>query len=171
MFRHQRNLLLLVAAVVLFLAARHYWQKPRFIQGERLPDFSIRLADGSSLSREDLEGHYTLLHFWGSWCGPCRKENLRLAALYRDWKDRGLAILSVGVEKDSTAWMRARLADGLDWSWHYADFQHFSGEMTRRFGVREIPATYLVDPDGIIIGVNLPAEDINRMLEQRLAEN
>jgi hypothetical protein len=43
--------------------------------------------------------------------------------------------------------------------------------MTRRFGVREIPTTYLIDPDGIIIGVNLPVEDINRMLERRLSEN
>ncbi|MBI4742869.1 MAG: TlpA family protein disulfide reductase [Betaproteobacteria bacterium] len=43
-------------------------------RGERLPDLVFRNASGQKSKVSDFRGKVLLLHFWGSWCGPCRKE-------------------------------------------------------------------------------------------------
>lgn len=159
------------------LFVNHLYRKPRFIQGERAPAFSITLNHGGEFRLDDWRGRFVLLHFWGSWCGPCRQENPALARLFREFADPAhpqqapFVILSVGVETDSLQWARAREKDGLVWPWHFADFQRFSGELTALYGVREIPTTYLLDPEGYILGVNLSETQLRDILRDRLPAN
>lgn len=159
------------------LFINHLYRKPRFIQGERAPGFSVTLNHGEEFRLEDWRGRFVLLHFWGSWCGPCRQENPALAGLFREFADPAhpqqapFVILSVGVETDSLQWTRAREKDGLVWPWHFADFRRFSGELTALYGVREIPTTYLLDPEGYILGVNLDETQLRGILRDRLPAN
>jgi len=168
---------ILVSLILTALLLNHIYRKPRFLQGEQAPGFELRLDDGQSFRLEDFRGRFVLLHFWGSWCGPCRQENAGLARVYREFADPGhpeqaaFVILSIGVETDSLQWARAREKDGLIWPWHYADFQRFSGDITGLYGVREVPTTYLLDPQGYIIAVNPAEEQLRRLLRERLPGN
>jgi thiol-disulfide isomerase/thioredoxin len=160
-------LLLLVAGM---LVIRYIQRQPRFVQGEQAQDLTLVLSEGDTFRLADFRGHYVLLHFWGSWCGPCRKENPAWAALYDAYGDRDLDmgirfhILSVGIETLEAPWQKAIRHDKLAWPLHYAEFDRFSGELALAWGVREIPANYLINPHGIIIGVNMKPEEVGKVL-------
>ena len=80
----------------------------------------------------------------------------------------GFEIVSIGVETSEQAWRRAIEKDGLIWPYHYSDFKRFKSDIVRKYGVREIPTKYLIDPDGYIISVNANIADIEAILTQAL---
>ncbi|MFN0015575.1 MAG: peroxiredoxin family protein [Saprospiraceae bacterium] len=165
-----RNLkigLLLFVGVLALLFYRY--RQPRFVAGEAVPDFSAVLADGKTVRFSDLRGRHVLLQFWGSWCGPCRAENPHLRELYRQYQPKGFEIFSVGVEQNPRSWQRAIDNDGMSWPYHTLDVGYFDGKLAGLFNVKSIPATFLISPEGIIMGVNLSPEQMHRMLGEALS--
>ncbi|MCB0528286.1 MAG: TlpA family protein disulfide reductase [Lewinellaceae bacterium] len=160
--------LLLLAAVFVF--AWYRYRQPRFRAGEQAPELEITLIDGRKAHLSDLRGHYTLLHFWGSWCGPCRAENPQLVRIYRKYHPDGFEIFSVGIEQREAAWRSAIEKDGLIWPYHAMESRDFDGGATSLFNVKSIPSTFLLNPEGDIIGVNLLPEQIEHLLAEKLAE-
>lgn len=157
---------------VLVLLAAFLWYKyraPRFVAGERAPDFQVTLQDGREGKLSDLHGKYVLLQFWGSWCGPCRAENPHIVQLYEKYRPQGFEVFSIGIEQNPKAWKKAIEHDGMIWPWHSADFRNFDNEVARMYNIRAIPATFLLDPEGMIIGVNLSASEIDTALRRHLA--
>lgn len=172
--KHAWGIVTLLALALVI--GNYFYRKPRFVQGEQALPLALTLDNGQPWHLDSLRGHYVLLHFWGSWCGPCRRENPGLVQLYREFGDSGgepgFHILSIGIETDAQAWQAARMKDGLNlWTDHYADFQRFDGPVAKAYGVREIPTTYLLDPEGYIIGVNLDETALRKLLSKRLSVN
>jgi len=58
-----------------------------FHVGDRLPDLALKNANGTSVLLSDLRGKFVFLHFWGSWCPPCRVEMPSVHKLYTELKD------------------------------------------------------------------------------------
>lgn len=167
-----KNTLLRIGAIILAVGLVFAWYKyrqPHFIAGEKAPDFEVVLADGQNARLSDLKGKYVLLHFWGSWCGPCRAENPHLAVIYQKYENKGFEIFSVGIEQSAEAWQRAIEHDGLAWRHHSMEPGDFGGGASKLYNVKVIPATFLINPDGDIMGVNLPPEQIEKILSERLA--
>lgn len=158
----------LVVVLGLIAVLYYRYRQPRFIAGEQAPDFTVTLASGQTARLSDLKGKYVLLQFWGSWCGPCRAENPHLAALYERYHGRGFEMFSIGIEQNPKAWQRAILQDGLDWPYHAVELEQFSGPVARLFNIRSIPTTFLINPGGVIMGVNLPPDQIQKMLHAAL---
>ncbi len=130
------------------------------------PDFKLPKPDGTELTLFDLRGQVVLLDFWASWCGPCRRENPNVVANYEKFKDKGFTILSVSLDNKKDAWVNAIQADNLSWSNHVSDLKGWSSSVAALYGVTSIPASFLIDENGVIIASNLrgPA------LEQKLTE-
>lgn len=165
--------LLRLGAVALIAALFFAWYKyrqPRFITGDKAPDFEVTLADGHKARLSDLKGKYVLLQFWGSWCGPCRAENPHLVDIYRTYHGQGFEIFSIGIEQTERAWQSAIERDGLTWRYHTMESAGFDGGVARMYHIKVIPATFLINPEGDIMGVNLPPEQIEKTLSQRLAD-
>ena len=168
-----KTALLRLGAVVVVAALLYTWfqyRKPRFIAGDHAPDFGVALADGRQARLSDLKGKYVLLHFWGSWCGPCRAENPELTAIYSRYRDQGFDIFSIGIEQTKLAWQKAIERDSLAWGLHAMESADFGGGVARMYNVKVIPSTFLINPDGVIMGVNLPPDQIEKMLSQQLAD-
>lgn len=168
---------ILAGVLLLALFGKYLYLKPRFVQGEVAPEFSAPLPDGRTFSLSDLKGDYILLDFWGSWCGPCRQANPGLVSIYKEFdtgvstQKPGFHLVSVGVETNAKRWAAAIAQDGLEWPYHLMDTDLFKGTIAKLYGVREVPTTYLIDPDGMIIGVNLDEDELRKTLQEALGTN
>jgi thiol-disulfide isomerase/thioredoxin len=162
-------------ALLFIVLGTYYWYKqPKFVMGEQAPDFSFQNLTGTTVRLSEMQGKYVLLHFWGSWCGPCRKENKHLKGLYEQYhgakfkEGYGLEIVSIGMETNPEAWRKAIVKDELIWVNHYTDLQRLDGLIAKQYRVTEIPTTYLLDPKGMIIGVNFQPEMIGSVLSKQV---
>ena len=171
--------ILLVGMIALFIG-RYFYQQPRFVNGESTPDFTATTITGEQLELSSLRGNYVLLDFWGSWCGPCRQENPRLVQLYDKYQNtsfqqaESFVVVSIGIEENESRWRRAIERDGLHWPHHILDkassLRFFDSELAQQFGVKQVPTKYLLNEKGLIIAVNPSAEELDRLLGERVAE-
>lgn len=163
-----KKTLILIALIAVVAYVFYQYRQPRFAAGEKAPDFELELLNGERTKLSDLRGKYVLLQFWGSWCGPCRKENPELVALYKKYHDRGFEILSIGIEKNPQAWQNAIAQDGLVWNYHAMESSEFAGEIATQYNIKSIPTTFLLNPEGVIMGVSLKPDYINKMLSEKI---
>lgn len=169
--------LIIVALIITGIFARYMSRTPKVVNGETAPDFSALTAYGDSMRLSDLRGKYVLLDFWGSWCGPCLAESPSLVQLYHKFHGQhfedadDFEIVSVGIERKKENWLGAIQYFGLNWKYHVSDANYFDSEAAKKYGVRVIPTKFLLNKDGIIIGVNQSVEEIDKLLEQKRLKN
>ena len=139
--------------------------------GNKAPEFSQESVSGKQISLNSLRGKVVLIDFWASWCGPCRQENPAVVAAYKKYHLQnfksgiGFEILSVSLDQNKDAWIKAIEKDGLIWSNHVCDYLGWNNAVAQRYGVRGIPTNYLINGDGVIIGKALSGENLEKALE------
>jgi len=122
--------------------------------GMRAIGFTLLNQEGEKVSLDDYEGKVILLDFWASWCGPCRKENPNIVEAYGKFKNskfnngKGFVVLSVSLDRAEQPWKDAIVKDDLQWDGHVWDKEN---EVTRKYNVRSIPHSFLIDGNGIIV--------------------
>jgi len=129
---------------------------PRFVQKD-VNDKTVKL--------DDVKGKYVLLEFWASWCGPCRAENPNLTQRYKKYKDQGFEIIAVSLDDHKDKWLEAIAKDGLPWL-HVSDLKGWNNEVGRLYGIRAVPANFLLDEHRNIIAMNLRGEELNKKLTE-----
>lgn len=170
MVKFFRNWLLVPLLALLIWGGVQLYKTPNQKAGTPAVVFTGYTATGDSLQLSDFRGQWVLLHFWGSWCGPCRQHNHHLSALYQKYQQQafqtgnGFAIISVGMETQQARWQHAIEADGLIWPHHISDLQRMNDHVAQLYGVREIPATFLINPSGEVVAVNATTEQLDALL-------
>ena len=71
------------------------------------PDFTLPTPTGETVTLYGVRAKLKIIDFWASWCGPCRMENPNMVKLYNDFKDKGLAVISVSLDERKAAWTQA----------------------------------------------------------------
>ncbi|WP_165044412.1 TlpA disulfide reductase family protein [Dysgonomonas sp. ZJ709] len=136
--------------------------------GKAAPDFTANNTEGNPIKFSDQLGKgYVLLDFWASWCGPCRRENPNLVKVYDKYKDKGFNIFAVSLDKDKNGWLKAIEKDNLTWT-HVSDLLFWDSQPAKLYGVRAIPANFLIDKDGVIVAKNLRGEELDKVLNEFL---
>lgn len=118
--------------------------------GDVAPDFSAPNLDGKPQRLYASLGKYTLVDFWASWCGPCRVESPNLVKTYNTFRDKGLAILSVSLDKDGASWRKAIEKDKLNWN-HVSNLKRWEDPIAEMYGVTSIPQLFLLDENGNVV--------------------
>lgn len=133
--------------------------------GQPAPEFTMNDSTGKPISLSSFKGKVVLVDFWASWCGPCRAENPNVVAAYKKFNSKGFTVLGVSLDTDKGKWQDAIAKDGLTWT-HVSDLIGWENAAAKQYGVMSIPANFLIDKEGKIIGSSLRGEDLMKKLEE-----
>ncbi|MGH9379645.1 MAG: thioredoxin-like domain-containing protein [Thermoanaerobaculia bacterium] len=137
-----------------------------------VPEFSIeRLDDDGVITQEDLKGRYTLLDFWGTWCGPCVRELPELHAAWERFEDENFQIVSIAFDEPAEAVEEFR-AERFPMPWEHAVVEEgMDSPVAKTFEIVAIPRPILVGPDGTILAMegDLRGDDLEPTLERFLS--
>ncbi|HUX96743.1 MAG TPA: TlpA disulfide reductase family protein [Bacteroidales bacterium] len=136
--------------------------------GQKAPDFTMNDVNGNPVSLSSKIGSKLLLiDFWAAWCGPCRKENPNVVKVYTEFNKKGFDIFGVSLDQKKDDWLKAIADDKLTWT-HVSDLQYWSNAAAKTYAVSAIPANFLLDETGTIIGRNLRGEDLYNKVKEVL---
>ncbi len=136
--------------------------------GQIAPDFSAKTPQGVTVSLKESMGKVTVIDFWASWCGPCRKENPAVVALYSELHSKGLNIISVSLDEDATEWKAAIAKDKLSWT-QVSNLQKWKDPIALQYKIEQIPTTFLLDNTGKIVAKDLRGADLKAKVMELLS--
>ena len=125
-------------------------------EGENAPNFTLKNLDGKEISLSQFRGKHVLVNFWATWCGPCKIEMPSLEALYERFKDKNFALVAISNDMFGANIVKPFVKT------HKINFPVLLDQrlkVSNAFGVVSLPTTFMIDPQGKIIGALFGAED------------
>ena len=135
------------------------------ITAEGKPFVDFAALDGRKLSDFAGKGKYTLVDFWASWCGPCRREIPNIKGLYQKYSSKmNFVGVAVWDKPDDTKQAITELQipwpvleGGVNWK-----------EPTDLYGISGIPHIMLVAPDGNIVARGLAGDKLIEAVDKAM---
>ncbi len=149
------------------LLASYEKRKP----GTIFHELSMSSLEGNAvkLSQWVGRGNYVLIDFWASWCGPCRQEMPNVVACYEQYKAKGFQVVGVSFDQKKDAWAAAVKQLGMQWP-QMSDLKGWKCAASDIYGIRSIPASVLVDPQGVIVAIDLRGKALGKKLKEIYGE-
>ncbi|WP_372920409.1 redoxin domain-containing protein [Salegentibacter sp.] len=139
--------------------------------GSKAPNFTAPTPEGEDLSLEDIRGEVTLIDFWAAWCKPCRVENPNIVKIYEKYHDKGLEVIGVSLDRPGQRdkWLKAIEDDKLPWH-QVSNLEFWNEPVAQKYGIRSIPAAFILDKDGIIVARDLRGQQLENKIAELLGE-
>jgi thiol-disulfide isomerase/thioredoxin len=141
--------------------------------GKKAPDFKSLKPNGEVITLEEVKGKITIIDFWAAWCGPCRRENPNVVSVYEKYHDKGLEIISISLDGRSNQpdpkqqWLKAIEDDNMNWH-HASNLMYFRDPVAEMYNINSIPATFVLDENGIIVAKNLRGQALGNKIAEML---
>ena len=139
--------------------------------GNQAPDFVQNDPDGKPIKFSDIysKNKLTMVDFWASWCGPCRRFNPELVQIYKKYHKKGFEILGVSHDSNYDAWVKGIKDDKLDWP-QVSDLKYWDNEVGKMYYVRYIPQNIFVDQTGKIVGRQIDKPEVDKFINDFLSK-
>lgn len=155
-----------VLATLVFASASSVFSSYKDISLQSLVEEEGEISLKSVVDRKDTK--YVLLDFWASWCSPCMGEVPYLVKAYDKYKSKGFEIYGCSLDERGTDWAAAVKKNKMNWI-HVSDLKGWKNAGAAVYGVRSIPANYLIDcSTGKIVATNLRGEKVAAKLAELL---
>ena len=137
------------------------------ILGKPFTDLEEADVDGKmhKLSEYVGKGRWVLVDFWASWCGPCRAEMPNVVENYKKYHDKGFDIVGLSFDNKKEAWVKAISDLQMPWT-HLSDLKGWQTKASEVYGIRSIPASLLINPEGIIVARDLRGPALGAKLKE-----
>ncbi len=144
----------LAAVIALTLTAKVF--AGSIDEGKPAPEFTLQTLEGNTISLKQYRGKYLLINFWATWCGPCKIEMPSLEKLYQRFKSKPFAILAISGDMFGARVVQP-FAEAQKLSFTILLDQQLT--VSNKYGIISLPTTFLVDPEGKIIGIHSGADN------------
>ena len=139
------------------------------VVGSKFPDFNEKDVNGKPISVANHKGKVVLVDFWATWCGPCVRELPTVLEAYRKHHANGFEIVGISLDQSMEKLKDFTKEQGMTWQ-QFFDGKVWQNKLAQQYGVNSIPATYLLDKDGVIIGKDLRGPELDKALVEALAK-
>lgn len=138
--------------------------------GSKAPEFSGPNPEGEEIALQDVMGKVTLIDFWAAWCKPCRVENPNIVRIYNKYHEDGFNIVGVSLDRENQRdrWLQAIEEDNLTWP-QISHLQFWDEPIAQMYGVRAIPAQFILNENGVIVAKNLRGDELEAKVKELLA--
>lgn len=127
----------------------------------KAPEFSGKTITGKNIDLKNFQGKYVFLDFWTTWCAPCLAEMPKLKTVYDKYQNQNFEVIGItqGEIKEINQFLEK---EGITWPQVHQDKNN--DKIIKLYNVRAYPTTILIDPQGIIIAINLGAKELDQKL-------
>ena len=135
--------------------------------GTAAPDFRIP-ADGNpgGVTLSSFRGKYVVLEFWASWCPDCRKVTGKVRDMHSRFASDSVVFVGVSFDTNRDTWTKYVRDNGMDWLQLCELKPWKETTVSKAYGVKWIPAFYIISPDGKILAGSVSPEKIEARLEE-----
>ncbi len=116
--------------------------------GKVAPDFELPDLTEQEVRLSDYRGKVVFLNFWATWCKPCKEEMPSMEVLYREFKDDGLVVLAVSIDRVTTKDDIPPFVKSMDLS--FPVLVDSWGQTDKRYKLMGVPETYIIDQEGVL---------------------
>ena len=150
--KRSRAVVVLTAAAILALVFGIVWMQSSKYEpltvGKVAPDFYLPDLEENDVRLSDFRGKVVFLNFWATWCKPCREEMPSMEVLYRNFKQDGLVVLAVSIDRVTTKQEIPPFVKSL--SLTFPVLIDSWGQTDKRYKLMGVPETYIIDQQGIL---------------------
>lgn len=138
------------------------------VPGKPFPAFQAKDLTGKPLSLEQYKGKVVLVDFWATWCGPCVAELPSVLAAYEKHHTKGFDIVGISLDSSEAKLKEFIKSKNMPWR-QYFDGKGWENEISTKYGISSIPATFLLDGEGKIIARDLRGPELEKAVAKALA--